>query len=237
MRGKADIICSDSFACRGTRLMTPCRKPDNESPGARGQPAVFLRALAACLLPIVLAACAGTRSVGEWRSNYYDTRIDNVLVIGATNSAERRRLLEDGLVAALHEDGVTATHSYRLIPSAVGLNRESIEEAIRDQGIDTVMTIRLVGVREEESFQQTVDRADELTYFTITGDSIEQKEAGYYEERMVIVLETQVFDTASQLLIFIMRSKLDDTTQSRKVIQAQIDLTMDRLRANGLIGN
>jgi hypothetical protein len=217
--------------------MIPCRNYDSELPGARSQAAVYMRGSAVGLLLTFLTACAGPRPVGEWRSNYYDTGIDNVLVIGATNSSERRRLLEEGLVAALREDGITATPSYRLIPSAVGLNRENIEAAIRDQGIDTVMTIRLVGVSEEETFQQTVDHADELTYFTITGDSIEQKEAGYYEERMVIVLETQVFDTASQLLIFIMRSKLDDTTQSRKAIQAQIDLTMGRLRAYDLIGN
>ncbi|MGD8838764.1 MAG: hypothetical protein PVI70_04140 [Gammaproteobacteria bacterium] len=217
--------------------MIPCRKYDSELPGARSQAAAFMRGPAVCLLLTILTARAGPRSVGEWRSNYYDTGIDNVLVIGATNSSERRRLLEDGLVAALRKDGVTATPSYRLIPSAAGLTRESIEEAIRDQGIDTVMTIRLIGVSEEENFQQTVDRADELSYFTITGGSIEPAETGYYDERTVILLETQVFDTRSQLLVFILRSKLDDTTQSRKAIQAQIDLTMGRLRAHDLIGN
>ena len=52
----------------------------------------------------------------------------------------------------------------------------------------------------------------------------------------MLVLETRVFDTLSQLMIFILRSELDDTTQSRKAIDAQIQLTMDRLRANRLLG-
>ena len=189
------------------------------------------------LIAIALGACAGTKVVGEWRSQYYERNIENVLVIGATNGAERRRMLESGLVDALREDGVTATHSYKLIPTAVGLTRERIEEAIRDQGIDTVMIIRLAGIREEETFQQTVDRADELSYFTFSNNTLTQSETGYYDERTVLVLETRVFDTASQLMIFILRSELDDTTESRKTIGNQIELTIDRLRANRLLGN
>jgi hypothetical protein len=196
-----------------------------------------MRSIAVSLAALLLAACAGPKAVGEWRSQYYERGIENVLVIGATNGAERRRLVEDGLVSALREGGISATHSYKLIPTAVGLTRTSIEEAIRDQDVDTVMLIRLIGVREEESFQQTVERADELSYFTFADNSLEQSETGYYEERLVLVLETQVFDTLSQLLIFMLRSELDDTTQSRKAIEEQIQLTIGRLRANGLIGN
>ena len=220
--------------------MTPERKRENDTPSerrARARSSTGPCGLLIGLAAVTLGACAGPKAVGEWRSDYYDRGIENVLVIGATNGAERRRLLEDGLVSALRKDGITATHSYKLIPTAVGLTRESIEAAIRDQDIYTVMMIRLIGVREEETFQQTVERAGELSYFTITDKSLEQSETGYYEERLVLVLETKVFDTASQLLVFILRSELDDTTQSRQAIQAQIDLTIGRLRVNRLIGN
>ena len=213
------------------------RKPDSlRSQPAAGPAATVLRGMAACLLAITLTGCAGTKVVGEWRSNYYDRNIEKVLVIGATNGAERRRLLENGLVDALRQNGIQATHSYKLIPTAVGLTRESIEEAIRDQDIDTVMIIRLAGIREVETFQQTVERADELSYFTFSDNTLSQSETGYYDERLVLVLETRVFDTLSQLMIFILRSELDDTTQSRKAIDSQIRLTIDRLRANRLIG-
>ena len=196
-----------------------------------------LRGIALCLAALVIAGCAASRVVGEWRSQYYERGIDKVLVIGATNGHERRRLLENGLVDALRKDGATATHSYKLIPNAVGLTRERIEDAIRDQDIDTVMMVRLAGVREEETFQQTVERTDELSYFTFSDNTLSRSETGYYDERLILVLETRVFDTASQLMIFIMRSELDDTSQTREAIGDQVELTIDRLRANRLLGN
>jgi hypothetical protein len=207
------------------------RRPAGRQAGA------VLRSAAVCLLAIALGGCAATRVVGEWRSQYYERSIDKVLVIGATNGHERRRLLENGLVDALRKDGITATHSYKLIPNPVGLTRERIEEAIRDQDIETVMMVRLAGIREEETFQQTVERTDELSYFTFSDNTLSRTETGYYEGRIILVLETRVFDTTSQLMIFIMRTELDDTSQSREAIGEQVELTIDRLRSNRLIGN
>ena len=76
-----------------------------------------------------------------------------------------------------------------------------------------------------------------MTYFTYYDKSFEQVESGYTERFRVFTLETNVYDAASKQLVFSMQSEIIEPSQPRHAIEDQIRLTINRLRANNLIGN
>lgn len=197
------------------------------------------RFITTLLLAATLVACSTTTTepLGEWRSNYFDRKLDNMLIIAVTSRSTRRRVFEDIFVEALANQGVDAVPSYDLITSTLQLSRESIEEAIRGQNLDAVLITRLAAVTDKEVYQKPdVERGD-LTYFSYYDNAWQQQSGGGATQSYRIVsLETNVYDTASQLMVFNMRSKIIEASQPRHVIEDQIRLTIERLRANGLIG-
>ncbi|MDJ0779962.1 MAG: hypothetical protein QNJ85_18990 [Gammaproteobacteria bacterium] len=198
-----------------------------------------LKFIATLLLAATLAACSTktAKPLGEWRSNYFDRKLDNMLIIAVTSRSTRRRVFEDLFVEALASQGIDAVPSYGLITSTLQLSREDIEEAIQGQNLDAVLITRLAAVADKEVYQQPDVERDDLSYFSYYDNAWQQASGGGATQNYrIVALETNVYDTASQLMVFNMRSQVIEATQPRHMIEDQIRLTIDRLRANGLIG-
>jgi hypothetical protein len=189
------------------------------------------------LIALAIGACSSSKPIGEWRSDTFSGTLDNYLVIGVTSQSARRRVFEDTFVGELAALQVTATPSYKLLASSLELDREIVEKAIEGKNIGAVLITRLAGFSEKEVYQAADDRDEELSYFSISRDGVKQIDDGYYEQHMVLTLETKVYDTASEALVWSMQSEIEDPAVSRQAIQDQIKLTIDTLRKRGLVRN
>jgi hypothetical protein len=58
---------------------------------------------------------------------------------------------------------------------------------------------------------------------------------GYYDKYQIFTLESNLYDTATQKLVWSMQSESIDPSTPRKVIEEQIRLTINTLRKRGLI--
>ena len=195
----------------------------------------LLKFIALVFTALVIAACAGTKPLGEWRKEGYSGALNNILIIGVTSRSERRRVFEDKFVEGLAALNVNATPSYELLESSLFLSRAVVENAIKGQNIGAVLVTRLAGVKEQEVYRPADNKDENLSYFRFNDKSFQQTDIGSYEQYRVLTLETNLYDTQSAELVWSMQSETMDATQTRKVIGEQIKLTIDTLAKRGLI--
>ena len=189
------------------------------------------------LVALWVGACSSSRPIDEWRSDNFAGTLDNILIIGVTSQSTRRRTFEDTFVSGLAALEVNATPSYKLLASSLELNKEIVTKAIEGKNIGAVLVTRLAGFSEKEVYQPSSDHDEDLSYFSISREGVKQIDEGYYEQHVVLTLETKIYDIASEALIWSMRSEIEDPTASRQAIQDQIKLTIDTLRKRRLVGN
>jgi hypothetical protein len=188
------------------------------------------------LTAALLAACASDpKPVGEWREPAFTGKVSNVLVIGVTSRSTRRRVFEDLFVQALASHDVLAIPSYELITSTQELSRETVLAAIEGRDIDGILVTRMVGVREEEVYKAPPDYDHYRDFQGYYDFALQQNNHSYYAQFRVLTLETNLYETISRTLVWSMKSEVVDSSQPRHLIEAQIKLTLDHLKKQGLI--
>jgi predicted GNAT family acetyltransferase len=171
----------------------------------------------------------------EWRDEGFSGQLNHILVIAAADQVTQRHAIEDDYVKALTAVPVTAVPSYTLMDSDIALSRETVEAAIEGQGFDGVLVTRLLGVEEVEEYQPPVNYDHYRSYHRYYQRSLDYSSPGYYRKYKILKLETNLYDTATQELIWSMQSETIDPSAPQDVIEAQIKLTIDRLTQGGLI--
>jgi len=193
------------------------------------------RFLLAALAAASLAACATTKPIAEWVNHDYSGQVKHILIIGATRRNERRREFELQFVKALEARGVAATASYKLLPTAKDLTRESVEAAIDGTDIDAVLVTRLADTRQSDVVRRPANYDYDRDYITYYDHALRKSSSAYDDEYRVLTLETNLYDVASTELIWKMQSEAIDASRSGEVIATQIELTIKNLEKHKLI--
>ena len=171
----------------------------------------------------------------EWQDEAFSGKLDNILVIAAVEEKAQQRAVEDAYVKQFGEVGVNAIPGYTLLADETVLSRATVEAAIAGQALDAVLVTRLAGVEEVEEYQPPSRIEHYRSYHRYYAHAREFSSPGYYIKYKVLTLETNVYDTASQQLIWSMQSESLDSSAPREVIGEQIVLTVERLAARGLL--
>lgn len=199
------------------------------------KPSIPFRAIVFVFTALVLGACATKRPVMEWRDEGYSTALNNILVIAAIERSTRRRVYEDEFVEALEAFKVKATPSYELMTSSMTVSRETVEAAIKGQNIDAVLVTRLLGVKEEEIYRPPTYYDHHGSYHRYYTHALQSDNRAYYRRFKVLTLETNIYDAATQELVWSMQSESLEPSTPRNLIEEQIALTIRTLQARGLI--
>lgn len=193
------------------------------------------RSLLLLISMLILSACASTRSLHEWRDEAYTGKLDNILVIAAIDDGARKREVEDSYVARFNSLSIAATPAYELIADSE-LTRETVEAALGGSDIDSVLVTRLLGVEEVEQYQPPSSYSHYRSYHRYHARALDYSSPGYYRKYKVLTLESTLYDRATQQLVWSVQSETIDSTAPQKIIDEQIDLTVERLSAHGLLG-
>ncbi len=105
-----------------------------------------MRRLAAVLLLATLAACSsGLALQSAWQpAGRSAAPYRNVLVVGVSDSFDRRRFFEQAVVAQLATAGVQATASSSRMTTRDALDRDRVGAIVRELGSDAVLVTRIV---------------------------------------------------------------------------------------------
>jgi hypothetical protein len=193
----------------------------------------------------LLAACA-IKPLVEWRDSNFSGTVDNILIIGVSDQPVVRRLFEDTFVKELAALGVSAKSSYQVLTDEQISSRDTLEAAIRAQSMDSVLVTRVIGAEEintytpptyTHTYTPSNFNRHYLDYHSYFNHAVQVTTPGYWDKYDVLKLESNLYDSASQQLIWSVQSESFDPRSATQLIDDQITVAIKSLRKTGLISD
>ena len=114
-----------------------------------------------------------------------------------------RRLFEDKFVEALKTYSTDAISSYTIIPSAEKLNKATVESKIETLQIDAILVTKLVNAKQDRKYSTVINPARRPSGSGGThATEYRFVEQGTYYEYETVSLETNIYDTQTDKLIW-----------------------------------
>lgn len=195
------------------------------------------------ILLIAIAGCSGAKTdiIGEWQpDNYQKGTISNVLVLGifAKDKPLLRRNFEDGISNAFKKDGINATPSMDHMPYDATVDSTTFEEYFKDLKVDAVVVSRLKAIDQKRDYQSgylyTVPFSYYYGFYSFYYAGIAYaNSSGYLSQDVVVVLETNIYETTNKQLIWSGISETVDPSKASDVINSFGDALVAKLKKEG----
>ena len=192
-------------------------------------------------MAILVSSCATTRITQSWVVPNHNKSYNDLLIIGIAESEMNRRAYESNFVSELVARGAEAIPSYQIIKSSEKITRETVSKAIKGMAIDAVVVTHVAAVDEETVYRPSMD------YTPIYGGSYGSlysyyphvttyvQRPGYYTTHETYTIETNLYDVASEELIWSARSRTFAPGSVDEIIVDLTKLLIDDLTDKNLI--
>ncbi len=199
--------------------------------------------LAVALLAVVAMGCAtGPKVVSAWRDPAYaGPAFKKVGVVGLTPNESTQRIFESAFAMKLREQGVQAVAAYEVNPAHVKMSREEVDQVVKDNGLDAIITARVVDRKQEVqvSAPTTVVAPYPAYYGNYYGFYDYSwgyyNDPGYVYSYEVVSIETNVYETKNFGIVWTGMSETTDPTNVGQESEGLADGIIRELIATGLI--
>lgn len=194
-------------------------------------------------LTIISISCSSTKTsiIGEWQDDTYQKgNIQKVLVLGIVNKEKPllRRNFEDGMKKAFEDGGISATPSMDHMPYDVATDSTTFEKYFKELQVDAVVVARLVAVDASRDYKAgylyTIPYNSYYGFYGYYNAGIAYaNSAGYLSQEVVVVLETNIYETANKKLIWSGVSETVEPDKASDVINSFGSELVSRLKREG----
>jgi hypothetical protein len=174
---------------------------------------------------LLITSCATTDLTSVWRDSSYSGHFKKVLVIGVAKDRGIRRLFEREFVHQLKSRGVEAVSSFTLIPFDKMMNKGTIISKIKGLNVDAVIITRLVGKKIRKK-HNPAHYPNMYNYYSRSYQEVYRSE---YVTREFFVLETNLFETETEKLVWSAISDSFIKEGKYKSIRSFIKIIIDKL--------
>jgi hypothetical protein len=191
----------------------------------------------------IIISCSSTKTdiIGEWQDDTYQKgNIQKVLLLGIVSKEKPllRRNFEDGMTKAFRDAGINATPSMDIMPYDVAIDSTTFEKYFKELQVDAVVVARLVAVDAARDY--TAGYLYTIPYnsyygfygYYYAGVSMANS-SGYLSQNVVVVLETNVYETTNKKLIWSGVSETVEPDKASDVINSFGDELVGRLKSEG----
>ncbi len=197
----------------------------------------------------ILSACTVTTQItGSWKSKDLDgTQYKNIFIVALTHDVNARKIVENELAAQLRDQGIQVTTSMELygpINRDQAGSKHDIATKVSNNGNDAIFTVSLVDAETETRYVPGDNNmyAPTLTY-NYYGDFEsyynyyfpELHEPGYYANDKVYFLESNLYDVASEELMWSAQSQSYSPGDIENFAGEFAEVTVARLKRDKLI--
>jgi hypothetical protein len=189
----------------------------------------------------LLSSCTNTKITSVWMdSKKAGTSFNDILIIGIADEDHNRRLFEEQFANQLKAAGIESEVSYTLLPQGTDINPETVASAIEGRAIDAVIVTHLVGVEEETVYRQSMDYRPAYGYYNGLYSYYPHvhtyvHQPGYYTTHEVVKLETNLYEVATNELVWSAQSRSFAPDSAKEVIDELVNLVIKDLQEKGLI--
>jgi hypothetical protein len=189
----------------------------------------------------VLSSCGGTNLSYVWKDPHYGGGyLTSVMVVGVSKEVDRRRVFEEVFVREFEKRGIKAVASIKVLDPDTQLTRDTVKAQAARLRMDAVLATRLLSAGNEEIDQppsiSTMPSAQyrNLDLYFYSWDALSAY-PGALGRQYVVRLETNVFDTDTEKLIWTASSQTVEPESIREIIESLCKNIMDRLRQDKLL--
>jgi len=196
---------------------------------------------------IIFTSCGSTTTeiIGEWSEDEYKTgSIDKLLILGIVDQKKPllKRRFEDGLVDAFKGGGIDAVASMDFMPYDEIIDSTSFDKYFKDLELDAVLVSRLVGIDKERKvkagFAYTIPYGSYYGFYGHYYASVQYaNSSSYLSKNVVVVLETNLYETKDKKLIWSGISETIDPDKASDVIKSLGAVLADKLSSAGFLAN
>jgi hypothetical protein len=209
---------------------------------------ILLATMVALLLSISFLGCAPTTQLtGSWKSPEASKPYNRIVVAALTDNVLARQEVENDLQAQLRMRGIEAIKSIDIFPPSRGSKNgpdvNLLLERVRDDGYDAILTAALVDEKTQTRYVPGNYGYEPMTraiwygrfrgYYTYWYPIL--YDPGYYTEDKIYYLETNLYDTASEKLLWSAQSKSYSPSSLRKAAEQFAEITVNRMSQDRLI--
>ena len=168
---------------------------------------------AAILLGMLVAACsASTQVVRSWIApEFKPGAVKKVFVVGVSQDPSLRRLYEDSFAVEINERGAAAVSSYTMLPDLGKVDKKVVGAMLLHDGCTHVLVTRMVKVEDKETYYPPTTVSvgyggypgwygGWYPYMSVSYGYVTTP--GYTTVQQVVGLETNVYDLASEKMIY-----------------------------------
>jgi hypothetical protein len=172
----------------------------------------------------ILTACASTQLTHTWVDRERQGKpVSSVMVIAVTKEEGIRRSFEDKFVEKLNDIGIDALSSADdiEIPADKKLEKTHIANALEQHKNDAVIVTQLKSVEKKQTY--VPPRRSVGGYYGYYGHAYHTViEPGYYRDDTYILLETNLYDVATEKLIWSGTSKTWNPSSTNSLIDGVV---------------
>jgi hypothetical protein len=193
------------------------------------------------LLPLSLGSCTSTKLTSTWKDTTYGGSIETLMVVAVTENTRNRLIFEREFVEKFTKTGIKAIASIDVIPPEEASNEDVILAKAQKQRIAMIMVTHLIGVDEKSVYHppktRTVSRGGYYGRFHSYYPRVYEyvHEPGYYTKHKSVNLETNLYETKTQKLIWSVTSETLDPESVNTIIKSLSNVVIKDLRKQKLL--
>lgn len=177
----------------------------------------------------LLSACATTTTTNVWRDQTYQGPVKKVLVMGISQKKGIQRFFEDEFFRQLKQRGTDAVAGYSILPYDEKMDKAFVSTKAREIGADAVLVTRPLGRKTERAYMPG------SPYNRWGGYYGHAYSPGYVVEDEYVYLETNLFDVATENLIWSAESETVILASDQELIKEFISTMIAKLASDKLI--
>ena len=189
---------------------------------------------------LLFTSCASTKLTGSWKDDQYSGTIKKVLVIGMSKKSTVKRLFEMEFARQFKALGIDAVSGFRVLPSEFKLDKAVLVAKVKELNIDAVLITRLIDKKTIETYYPGGVYASTHGYYNDMHDFYGRSYdyifvPGRRYEQEILHLETNLYDTGTEKLIWSALSKTFPQGAVKKEINTFIAVMMKKLAADNML--
>ena len=202
------------------------------------------RAIMLASMSILLAACAASTRVAKTYSDdaYANSSFSNFLVIGVAGNYNSRAQFERTVVSGLRAEGASASAYYSVVQGNAPISRDAVLGAVQSGSFDAVLVTRVIGQQTDVEVKSgsagakaTTIGGRPINFFRYNYEELNEPQSINFNT--TVVLETELFSSADEKMIWAIESSSTDAAVVGVLIDNTATSIVSRLRRDGLIGH
>ncbi len=183
---------------------------------------------------ITIAGCATTTKVvlTNHDGTYDGGVLKKVMVVADAKKAINRLRFENKIVKKLTENGIDAVSSAELIPLSKGLNREIIEGAIKNMGVDAVLVLSVFEPGKENAYNPSARATDPSDFHSAFSQDnlIGDADRDYFKYNPTTLrIRTALYVTETRRRIWTVITETTNPKSADKLLEPFSELIVKRL--------